>query len=124
MIELQDTGKDNVKWTRSGRGFTVDVQTDQDVVRLEMHGEVDLYTQPVLRSVVDEAIGMGKQKLVFDFADVSHLDSGGMAILIAAAKRLMQRNGTLELVSVNRHIYRTLTVTGLADFLNAKPVEG
>jgi len=35
----------------------------------------------------------------------------------------MERQGKLHLRSVNRHIFRTLTVTGLAEFLNATPAE-
>lgn len=121
-MQEKDTEK-QVKWTRSGRGFRIDVEAHADHVSLELHGEVDLYTQPILRSAIKDALDLGLPLLVFDFADVVHLDSGGMAILISAAKKLMDRGGEVKLISVNRHIYRTLVLTGLAEFLNASPAE-
>lgn len=115
--------KKPVKWTRSGRGFRVDIEASGDDVRLELHGEVDLYTQPVLRSAIDGALELGLPSLTLDFTDVFHLDSGGMAMLISATKKLNSRGGHLRLVSVNSHIYRTLVMTGLVEFLDASPAE-
>jgi len=124
VLALQGTSSGNqIKWTRSGRGFRVDAEASADEVRLELHGEVDLYTQPILRSAMQTALEMNLPSIVVDLADVTHLDSGGMAILIYGAKKLMERQGKLHLRSVNRHIFRTLTVTGLAEFLNATPAE-
>jgi anti-anti-sigma factor len=93
QVEKTDTDP-QTKWSRSGRGLTAEAEVHDDEVRIELHGEVDLYTQPVLRSALAPALELEVPSLVVDLRDVTHLDSGGMAILISAAKKLRHATGS------------------------------
>ena len=44
---------------------------------IRIGGEVDIYTAPELKSLVDQVIDSGAKELVIDMADVTYMDSSG-----------------------------------------------
>ena len=53
---------------------------------LEVSGELDLVTSPVLRQHVHDVVAEGRHSLVLDLSDVLFCDSSGVCVLIAARR--------------------------------------
>jgi anti-sigma B factor antagonist len=89
--------------TRATGGYTV----------VEVRGEVDVYTAPVLRERLVEVIDGGAERVVVDLRGVDFLDSTGLGVLIGALKRLRLAGGELGLVCHSAKLLKIFRITAL-----------
>jgi anti-sigma B factor antagonist len=90
---------------------------------IAVRGELDLFTAPELRALINDLIDQGKTGLVIDLAATSFIDSSGLASLVGALKRVAGAGGRLVLVDAGNgsRLARTLTLTGLDRVLEVQP---
>ena len=70
-----------------------------DVTVVHVAGEIDVYTAPLLREVLDKQIAAGRTKLVVDLEQVTFMDSTGLGVLVGRLKLVRGQNGSLRIVS-------------------------
>ncbi len=85
----------------------------QAVQALDLEGEVDVYTAPVLRQAIVDQVEAGVKHLVINLSRVEYLDSTGLGILIGGVKRLKEQGGSLKLAGPSARITRIFEITGL-----------
>jgi anti-sigma B factor antagonist len=85
----------------------------EGVQALDLEGEVDVYTAPVLRQAILDQVEAGVRHLLIDLTRVEYLDSTGLGILIGGVKRLKEQGGSLRLVGPSARITRIFEITGL-----------
>ena len=83
------------------------------VQALDLEGEVDVYTAPVLRQAIVDQVEAGVKHLVINLVRVEYLDSTGLGILIGGVKRLKEQGGSLRLAGPSARITRIFEITGL-----------
>ena len=88
-----------------------DIRDELTVVQVS--GEIDVYTAPVLREHLDEHISAGRNHLVVDLEGVSFMASTGLGVLVGRLKLVRAANGTLRLVCSNERILSVFSITGL-----------
>lgn len=79
---------------------------------LQVAGEVDSLSAPVLDEAVDRLLAERAGTLVLDLTGVSFLASSGLAVLIRAQRGADERARTLRVVTAARAVLRVLEVTG------------
>jgi anti-sigma B factor antagonist len=84
----------------------------RDALGLSIDGELDLYTAPEVHEEL-ASIPPDVRYVIADLTGLSFLDSAGMATLLATARRLAERRGTMTLVVGDESVLRVLRVTGL-----------
>ncbi len=94
--------------TREEAGHTV----------LEVSGEVDVHTAPVLRSRALELIDAGRHRMVVDVGGVEFLDSSGLGVLVEIQGRLRDAGGTLALARPADRIRKLFVLTGLDEIFS------
>lgn len=98
-------------------GTTVELRLDTrdqgDWIVLDIDGEIDLSTAPMLRSRIEELIRAGSLHLVVNLERVGFLDSSGLSALVAAMKAIEAARGELSLVCAEERLLKIFTVTGL-----------
>ena len=90
---------------------TAGVGNDGFVVSIS--GEADLHNAPEMERELLEALQLGGNSVVVDFAGVGFIDSTVLGLLLRYQPRFRDRGGDLVLVSDDRRILRTLEITGL-----------
>ncbi|GAA2271106.1 anti-sigma factor antagonist [Streptomyces ruber] len=65
---------------------------------LQVSGEMDLVTSPVLRQRVHDAVADGRRSLVLDLSGVVFCDSSGVGVLIATRRLIRSCQGRLRLI--------------------------
>lgn len=65
---------------------------------LQVSGELDLVTSPVLRQRVHDEVAEGRHSLVLDLSDVLFCDSSGVGVLIASRRLIRSCQGRLRLI--------------------------
>ena len=84
-----------------------------DCAVVQVAGEVDVYTAPLLRERALDLMAKGAAHLIVDLSGVVFLDSSGLGVLVGCLKRLRSRGGSLILVINAEHIVRIFRITGL-----------
>jgi|ERR1700722_5290 len=84
-----------------------------DCAVLQVTGEVDVYTAPMLRERIRELAARGAVHLIADLGQVDFLDSTGLGVLVGGLKRLREEGGSLALVITAPRILRVFQITGL-----------
>ena len=91
-----------------------------DCAVIQVTGEVDVYTAPMLREQMRELAAKGAVHLIADLSRVDFLDSTGLGALVGGLRRLREAGGSLALVISTPRILRIFQITGLTKALAAQ----
>ncbi|GAV31648.1 MAG: STAS domain-containing protein [Anaerosomatales bacterium] len=91
----------------------IDVKKDGTTCLLAVRGEVDVYTSPLLKSRLGEAVDDGCLDLIVDLEGVSFIDSSGLGALVSGLRRVKERSGSLRVVCTKDNILKVFRITGL-----------
>jgi len=98
---------------RSYGDFSTPVRFDPDEVIVEVRGELDVATAPLLADVIDQLIAEGARQLAVDLGEASFVDSTGLGTLLAAHRRMQAHQGNLVLKEPRPATRRLLEATAL-----------
>ncbi|MER6470493.1 STAS domain-containing protein [Streptomyces collinus] len=94
---------------------------------LQVSGELDLVTSPVLRQRVHDVVAEGHHGLILDLSEVFFCDSSGVGVLIAARRLIRSCQGRLRLILPDRgaedgsHVNRVLGALGVRRLFDVRP---
>ena len=91
------------------------------VTIVHVTGEIDVYTAPLLREVLDKQVAAGRIDLVVDLEKVTFMDSTGLGVLVGRLKLVRGQNGTLRIVSAQDRILKVFKITGLDKVFHIYP---
>ena len=83
-------------------------------------GELDLDTAPALAGVLDPLLDDGSHGIILECSGLGFIDSSGLAVLVAAQKRLQSRGAHLTVRSLKPHARKIFATVGLIEFLNVE----
>jgi anti-sigma B factor antagonist len=96
--------------------LALSTRTAEDgAVTVTAAGEVDTFTAPLLRSVLDTQLQRHPTELVIDLSGIQFLGSAGLAVLVETHKSARDRDVGFQLIITTGAVARALTVTGLID---------
>jgi anti-sigma B factor antagonist len=95
-----------------GDELPIAVRREDGVVIAEVTGDVDISTVSGLRERL-LALAGGGQPLIVDLNRVSFIDSAGLGVLVAVARRARERGGSLHAVCSRPQTRKLLWVTGV-----------
>ena len=94
--------------------FTVEIiGPTGDCAVLQITGELDAYTAPVLRDRMRDLTAVGVVNVIADLRQVDFLDSTGLGVLIGGLKRFREHGGSLAPVASQPRILKIFQITGL-----------
>ncbi|MGC9319490.1 MAG: STAS domain-containing protein [Armatimonadota bacterium] len=93
-------------------------RTDEHTALCHVTGELDAYTAPDLRDVLDEQLEQGVRWMVADLSELTYLDSTGLGILIETAKKCRQAGGDLAVACQRKNLLRIFQISGTHEILN------
>lgn len=82
---------------------------------VELDGDVDIHTAPMIRDAVIKLLDDGHDHFVLDFDFVTFVDSTGLGLLATIVKRIRQRSGSLRIAAVQGRVHRVFELSGLLD---------
>jgi anti-anti-sigma factor len=86
-----------------------------DRVVVKLTGEIDVATVGDLRTRLENLVDAGRREFVVDLAEVSFMDSTGIATFAWLHQRLREAGGgQVTLQSPRRSVYKVLELTGLS----------
>jgi len=103
--------------------FGVDISTEGGDVTVAVRGELDVLTAPFLWEQMEPTLGDLTGKLVFDFSELSFIDSMGLGVIVRAHSRLRGESAERQIVvrNLNAHARKVFEITGLDRVLDVQP---
>jgi len=86
---------------------------EQNQWRIDLIGEVDIYTAGQLKEAFIKIIEERKESIKINAEGLEYIDSTGLGVLIGALKRLKQENKDIIIYNVKASIKKLLNITGL-----------
>lgn len=93
--------------------------TGADVV-VVARGGIDMASSPRLLAEIQQALGRG-QRILVDLADVSYIDSSGIAVLVQGLKAARKRRQEFLLRHPSRQVVAVLELADLRRLFNIDP---
>jgi anti-sigma B factor antagonist len=97
--------------TRTERGFLVAV----------LSGGLDAARAPVVREQLLRLLRPAASRLVLDLSHVSHVDAGGLAVLVGTERRARLLGGSLRLAAARPAVGMAVRAAGLDRLLEIFP---
>jgi len=89
----------------------------KQMAKLGLDGTLDTATAPQLEKELAAVFEGPTQILVFDLGKLSFLSSGGVRVMLAARKRVIERNGSCMMLKVQPRIEKTFEIIKALDGL-------
>ena len=80
------------------------------MAKLGLDGTLDTATAPQLERELNKVFAGPTQILVFDLGKLSFLSSGGVRVILAARKRVLDRKGSCMMLKVQPRIEKTFEI--------------
>lgn len=88
---------------------------------IEVHGDIDLQSAPLLRQALLDCAEQGDLSIILDLEQVDFLDSTGLSAIIAGLRAMQNRQGCLMLAGIAPQIQRLLDLTHLNEEFRVFP---
>lgn len=92
--------------------FVVDTRRSGTTEVVEVRGEVDIATAPLLRAVLDTAVGRRPTRVEVDLSGTTFIDAHALTTLTAVRRRLASRHAALVVRDPSPVVVRLLELSG------------
>lgn len=95
------------------RNLRIEVADTTSPTTVVLTGEIDVSTSNRVREALIAISNSGESSVVVDMANVTFMDSTGLAALVGPLKRFRSMNGQIVLHSPSKGVQKVLEITGL-----------
>lgn len=96
----------------------IDKLLKDDVLILDIEGEIDAINSHKLQDVINDAIQEHIVKIIIDMSNLIFINSIGLALLTDMIKILRDSNGDLKFVNLHPNIEKIFKLTGLERYFD------
>ena len=100
----------------------IDVRSQGQVKIVTLRGRLNL-GEPVdrLRATVEDLLGSGDCRMVFDLTELATVDSSGIGLMSRFLTSTKAQGGSLKLVNPSKFVVQTLKLVGLLNLFEIFP---
>ena len=69
---------------------------------------------------INELLERGSDRLLFDFSELEYLSSGGLRVVLSAAKEIKRREGRMALCAMQGYVKEIFEVSGFTSLIPIK----
>ena len=93
------------------------------VAIVDLKGEGTSFADETMNSLIHTTVSEGIQKFVFNFTDVSYINSSGIAILIGIVTSPAHKDLTFRVYGLTPHFKKIFRMIGLTQYVNVLGTE-
>ena len=99
----------------------VEFKKEDKLLIFKLTEDVDQHTSEKIRRKMDNEIkGYIPRKVVFDFSNISFMDSAGIGMVLGRYKLAKMLNGNLEIINVNKSMKKIFDMSGVSRIIDIK----
>ena len=97
----------------------VEFKKEDKVLIFKLTEDVDQHTSEKIRRKMDNEIKRYiPRKVIFDFSNISFMDSAGIGMVLGRYKLIKMLDGNLEIINVNRSMKKIFDMSGVSRIIN------
>lgn len=90
---------------------------DNNIVIISVKGELSIFYIDPFENIVQKNIVEGKYKFIFDFREVTYIDSMGIGLLSIAGNNAAQNGSKIAVIVTNPKVRYTLNISKLNEII-------
>ena len=95
-------------------------RTENDVLIIAIDGRLDAANAAVAEGEINKALEGDQNRLLFDLSGLEYLSSGGLRVILGAAKEIRRREGKVALAALKEYVYEIFEVSGFTAMIPIK----
>ena len=95
-------------------------KTENDVLIIKIDGRLDAASAQVAEGEIQQALEGDQNRLLFDLSALEYLSSGGLRVILGAAKEIRRREGKVALAALKEYVYEIFEVSGFTAMIPIK----
>ncbi|MBT2573141.1 anti-sigma factor antagonist RsbV [Bacillus sp. ISL-51] len=95
----------------------VDMKQNLSDIQVNIAGEIDVYSAPVVREKLMPLASEGKDMRIC-LKDVNYMDSTGLGVFVGVFKTVSKEGGSMKLENLSDRLVRLFEITGLKDIID------
>ncbi len=97
----------------------IDAEKKDGSLILRLSGRLETTTAPKLKEVVDHELE-GVSELRIDMKELEYVSSAGLRVLLAASKKMKEKEGAMVVCRVGDDIMEVFEITGFNEILDIR----
>jgi anti-anti-sigma factor len=90
---------------------------------IDLKGEVTSFADETMNSLVNTTVSEGFQKIIFNFTEISYINSSGIAILIGIVTSPANKDVTFRVYGLTPHFKKIFRMIGLTQYVKVLGTE-
>ena len=95
-------------------------KVENGILNVAIKGRLDAATAPVAVGEINKMLEGEENRLLFELSDLEYLSSGGLRVILSAAKEIRRRDGKVALAALKQYVYEIFEVSGFTAMLPIK----
>ena len=95
-------------------------RVENDVLIVTIDGRLDASNAQVAEGEIKKALEGEQNRLLFDLSGLEYLSSGGLRVILGAAKEIRRREGKVALAALKEYVYEIFEVSGFTAMIPIK----
>ena len=102
-----------------GKNVIVEFKKEDKLLIFKLTEDVDQHTSEKIRRKMDNEIKRYiPRKVIFDFSNISFMDSAGIGMVLGRYKLAQMLDGELEIINVNKSMKKIFDMSGVSRIIN------
>ena len=93
---------------------------ENEILIIAIKGRLDAATAPIADETIKKTLMENTNRLLFDLSALEYLSSGGLRVILGAAKEIRRREGKVALAGLNQYVYEIFDVSGFTAMIPIK----
>ena len=93
---------------------------ENNILTFAIAGRLDAATAPIAEETIKKTLAENTKRLLFDLSALEYLSSGGLRVILGAAKEMRRREGKVALAGLNQYVYEIFDVSGFTSMIPIK----
>jgi anti-anti-sigma factor len=98
----------------------IDHQVQNEILMIAIKGRLDAASSPEAEQTINKTMEGNEKLLLFDLGALEYLSSGGLRVILGAAKEIKRREGKVVLCALNPYVDEIFEVSGFKAMIPIK----
>ena len=98
----------------------IEHRVENEILIFAIKGRLDAATAPTAEDTIRETMVDDTKRLLFDLSALEYLSSGGLRVILGAAKEIRRREGKVVLAALKPYVYEIFEVSGFTAMIPIK----
>ena len=98
----------------------IDHKVENGILIIVISGRLDAAAAAIAEGEINKALEGEQNRLLFDLSALEYLSSGGLRVILSAAKEIRKREGKVALAALTQYVYEIFEVSGFSAMLPIK----